>query len=500
MTAWNSAAERAFGYSRDEALGRAMDELIIPPRLREAHRRGLARYLATGEERYFNRRREFPALRSSGEQLTVELVISRLPTLGPPLFAGFLRDITERKRREENARFLVEASRTLSSSLDYAQIAQELARLVVPRVADWCAVDLVEEAGLCRVAIAHRDPQKVSLAHELHRRYPPRADHPISRVLRSGQSMLVPEVSDELLGAIAHDARHLEIVQELGIRSFLVAPLVARDRVFGALTLVTSAESRQQLGPKDLELAEDVVGGAALAIDNARLYEQEQHAVRMREDMLAIVSHDLRNPLGVVATSGALLLRRLPGEERIRKPLEAIRRATDQMERLIRDLLDMASLQTGRLTVERKPHEAAPIAIEAFESHVPLAREKGLGFERDLRIDGAWILCDRERILQVFANLLGNALKFCRPGERVLIRAEMTHSEGHFAVADTGPGIATDELRRLFQPYWSAEQHARSGTGLGLYISKGIIEAHGGRIWVESTTFHFTVPRGKPTS
>ncbi len=230
-----------------------------------------------------------------------------------------------------------------------------------------------------------------------------------------------------------------------------------------------------------------------------------QHAVRMREEVLAVVSHDLRNPLAAIHMAATVLLMKTAGDHQFRKHAETIHRSAARMEHLLSDLLDMASLQAGTLAVERRPEDAASIVAEVFDLHEPIAREKGVRIARAVELDGVRLFCDRDRVLQVFGNLIGNAIKFCQPGCVITVRGEVAAAEAavapvaQFAVADTGPGISGSELPHLFEPYWSADRHARKGTGLGLYISKGIVEAQGGRLRVESeqgkgATFYFTLP------
>jgi PAS domain S-box-containing protein len=228
-------------------------------------------------------------------------------------------------------------------------------------------------------------------------------------------------------------------------------------------------------------------------------YEEAQRAVRMREEVLAVVSHDLRNPLGAIQMAAALLLLRLGSDPRSRKQVETIHRSATRMEHLLADLLDMASIQAGRLALERKPEEPEQILAEVLEGHEPPAREKGIDIYRQCDLGDAMLHCDRDRVLQVLGNLIGNAIKICRPGDSVTVSCASSGGQAVFAVSDTGPGIPENEVPHLFEPYWSAERHAKKGTGLGLYISKGIVEAHGGRLWVESThgkgaCFYFSLP------
>lgn len=221
---------------------------------------------------------------------------------------------------------------------------------------------------------------------------------------------------------------------------------------------------------------------------------------RLREEILAVVSHDLRNPLGVVRTSTELLLKKAT-EPRAVRQLSMIRRAAGRMERLIADLLDMASIQAGRLSLELRPHDVLALLEDALQSQEPLAREKGVTLLRGPAPEGAVVRCDRERIVQVFSNLVGNAIKFCEGGAGVTLSASLRARDVIFVVADDGPGIAANDVGSIFLPYWSSTGHGKRGTGLGLYICRSIVEAHGGSIWVESrpgmgATFRFTLPLG----
>lgn len=232
-----------------------------------------------------------------------------------------------------------------------------------------------------------------------------------------------------------------------------------------------------------------------------------QQAARLREDILAVVSHDLRNPLGSIRMSAELLLRRRP-EPRDRKQLETIQRSAGRMERLITDLLDVASIKAGRIAVEPRECDLCPLIDEAVEAHTPLAQAKGVTLRREVAPPPVLATLDRGRTFQVLSNLLGNAIKFCNPGDTIVVRAGAEVGVAHISVADTGPGIHEADLPRIFEPYWSDRSRSKQGTGLGLFICKGIVDAQGGRIWVESrpgdgATVHFTVPlvlAGKPAS
>ena len=235
-------------------------------------------------------------------------------------------------------------------------------------------------------------------------------------------------------------------------------------------------------------------------LDNVRLMGEAQEALRAREDLLAIVSHDLRNPLGVVLASTALLLKsNLPTDkqERARRQVEAIQRAGNRMNRLIRDLLDFASIQAGRLSVSLRAQDVAAMVNEVLEVSEPLAAAKSQRLVAEVAPELA-IRCDHDRVIQLFSNLVGNAVKFTPDGGTITVRAAPEGEVVRFAVADTGPGISSDELPHVFDRYYQAQRKNRDGIGLGLSIARGIVEAHGGRIWVESRD---TAPdRGPPSS
>ena len=293
----NPAAEATFGYERDFARGKALCDLIVPERLRDAHREGLAR-LARGEaSRIIGERIELPALRSDGEEFPVELTITPAGS-DPPLYTGFLRDITERvrsdeerARRERHSALLARAGVVLETSLDYETTLEHVARLAVPETADWMFVELVQEDGsIKRVAMAHSDPEKEALVREYDKRYPINPDAPegSAKVIRTGRAELVKEIPDAMLEAVAEDAEHLRILRELGFCSAMVVPLRARNRTLGDLALV-SAESGRRYGEADLAVIQELATRCGLAIDNARLYRE---AREREEELRHLALHD----------------------------------------------------------------------------------------------------------------------------------------------------------------------------------------------------------------
>ena len=238
--------------------------------------------------------------------------------------------------------------------------------------------------------------------------------------------------------------------------------------------------------------------------EHERLLRELEQAVRIRDDVLAIVSHDLRSPLNSISLAAELLARVGDGggDARIQKPVDTIKRASDRMKQMIGDLLDMAITRTGRLVVEQSACDAQALVNEAVEAHAPFATEKGVKLDAHLELHGESVSCDQGRIQQVFANLIGNAIKFCTAGDTIRVLAAREGAMVRFSVVDSGPGIPAEALAHLFDPYWSGKEHTKRGTGLGLFISQNIVAAHGGRLWVESvvgegSAFHFTVPAAR---
>lgn len=220
-------------------------------------------------------------------------------------------------------------------------------------------------------------------------------------------------------------------------------------------------------------------------------------AIRAQETIVATVSHDLKNPLNSLLLSGDYLLR-VPTEDRIKKHHQILRRSADRMMRLVTDLLDASAIDRGRLTIDPRAEDSRALVHEAVELMRPLALARKLRLQAE-RVDPLEVVCDRGRMLQVLSNLLGNAIKFCPEAAEITVRVERAQEGACFSVRDTGPGISGDDLPLVFQHYWQAKPSQGGGSGLGLFIARGIVEAHGGRIWAESTlgkgsTFRFVLP------
>ena len=419
------------------------------------------------------------------------------------------RERTARARAEAGEKrfaFLAEVSALLDASLDYEPSFQKLARLVVPALADYCLIDEAEpNGGLRRIARAHADPEKEKILYT-NTQHPPEADdadlarHPVLRVIRTGLPLLVSDFTPDMVGVIAHDDDHRSRLARLDLKSYIIAPLVARGRVLGAITLAASDSGRRYRAP-DVALVEEVARRAALAIDNARLYTLAQQAIRAREAVLAVVSHDLRNPLASILLNASMLLEMVPSgtlqpwmEDNLRQVVGSV----EQTNRLITDLLDVSRMEeSGGIPLDRSPVDARTLVAVAVRMLHPVAVARGVS----LAAEGGGplpVLADSDRVVQVLWNLIGNAVKFTDDGGEVRVSVERREGELRFTVADTGMGIAPEHQPFVFDRFRQVAGDRR-GVGLGLPIARGIVEAHGGRIWLESrlgegTTVHFTLP------
>ncbi len=413
-------------------------------------------------------------------------------------------DVTQRKRGEDEHRFLANASTLLASSLDYETTLATVARLVVPFLADWCMVYIrgTDQTMHCATAIA-ADPAKQLLADELRH-----GDAQLSRHLRlpqTGQSQLIAEVSDADMADLAADQRQLAILHAIGLRSMISIPLLARGRLVGTL-LLAAVESGRSYGVNDLVLAEDLAGRMALAVDNARLFEELHAADRVKSELLAHMSHEIRTPIsGVLGMTDLLLETDLAAEQR--DFIETMRTGGKALLAVVNGVLDYSKIEAGKLELEHAPFDVRACVEEAIDMVAIMAADRSLDlacvFEPALphRLIG-----DMTRLRQVLVNLLSNATKFTHEGDVFVSVAAHALDDAHyqldFSVADTGVGIPADHLQDLFTPFsqlGAATYRRYGGTGLGLAISRRLVALMGGQIGVESqvgvgSTFSFSIP------
>ncbi len=483
----NDAAVRQYGYSREEFLQMTVRDILAPEELAalvdfhwdpsngiEPWNAGLRRHR-----------------RKDGSFLWVE-VTGRDLVLGERRLRLILaNDVTERKRVDDEHRFLAEASAILGSSLDSETTLAKLARRAVPELGDWCVFDVVDRQGTpVRVATAAADRTD----DEVLERYPPNPNSPhgVYKVLRTGESELVPEVSEQMVSRVAWDAEHAQILRNF-VQSYLCVPLRAGNRVLGAMLLARTKTS-SRYSAQDLALAEEVGRRAGLAVENARLYAEMRDASAQKSRFLSAVSHDLRTPANAITLLSSLIRKETEhmGAAEPNRLLERCRRletASSSFADLLSDLLEIGSFDSGQKKLREEDFALSGVIEETLETCAAAAREKDLRLRVRWDVTPPGIHGDRTEFSRVLMNLVSNAVKFTTRG---FVRIEVSRtSDGdlQIGVRDTGPGIPPEHLSAVFSEFFQVQNDERDrskGSGLGLAISRRIMHALGGTLRVES--------------
>jgi PAS domain S-box-containing protein len=491
----NPALCEITGYSHEELIQMNFEEITHPDDLKvdwENARRVLAQEINgySLEKRY---------IRKDGSIIWVNLTSSAVwDAKGVPKYAlGIVEDISERKQFETTQNFLVEASTLLAASLDYEIALENVANLAVPTLADWCIVDVFQEDWSSKqIAIAIADSTKLNTLDEIRRRYRPKTrTKQLVRQLKLGISAFYSELSNSNLLEMAEDDEHLQLLQSLGIRSLMVIPVRSRGQLFGAISFFT-AESGRYYKETDLALAEDIARRAAIAIDNARLYQETQQARaqaetanRIKDEFLAVLSHELRTPLNPILGWAKLLRTRKFDEATRIRALETIERNAKLQTQLIGDLLDVSRILQGKVRLNLYAVDLK-VAIAAALETVHLAAEaKSIQIQTVLSNDIGKVLGDSDRLQQVMWNLLSNAVKFTPTEGLVEVRLQQVGLDAQIQVVDTGKGINPEFLPYVFDYFRQADAKTTrvfGGLGLGLAIVRHLVELHGGTVQAES--------------
>lgn len=443
--------------------------------------------------------------RDDGTTLWVKWSETLTNTDGELVIDGLVEDISDvydelrlRKRSEDALQLLAQAGSILTSSLDYETTLANVANLTVPALADWCALDIVEENGsIRRFAVVHQDPAKVEWARQLQGRYPidPNAQHGVANVLRTKKPEIYSIIADEQLVANARDAEHLHILREMGLKSAIIMPLLARGRILGVLTLIAS-ESGRTYNSFDLSIAEELATRAALAIDNGRLYLIAQRdrttaetASRLKDEFLSTLSHELRTPLNAILGWTQILLNQTPNSSTSRRALETIARNAKNQTQIVEDILDVSQIITGKLALQVAPVDLVAIINTIIESLHPAIAAKAIHLEIRLDPCKGKVFGDQTRLQQIFWNLLSNAVKFTPGNGYILVQLEQVNTEAQITVKDTGVGIKSEFLPFIFDRFSQADSsttRSYGGLGLGLALVRHLTELHGGMIEASS--------------
>ncbi|CAN5720038.1 hypothetical protein BH09MYX1_BH09MYX1_00470 [soil metagenome] len=404
---------------------------------------------------------------------------------------GTSTDIHEQRRVAEASRYLAEASAALAGVVDYESTLQKVANLAVPHFADWSAVDVAGDGGtLRRLAVAHRDPRKVQLAHELMRQYPPDPQSPSGAfaVLRTGTPEIVAEITDDMLVQGTVDEKHLHLVRSLGLKSYICVPLVASGHPFGILTFAT-AESDRRYTDADLALATDLAHRASVAVENTQLYEALRDADRRKDEFLATLAHELRNPLAPIRNALQILKMPRVDPATVARSRDMMERQLEHLVRLVDDLMDVSRVMRGKIELRKERVEVAAVVARAVEMVQPLVDAQGHRLSVRLPSESLPIDADPVRLAQVVGNLLTNAAKYTEPGGAIWLTAQRDGGTAELRVRDTGIGIGAQMLPRIFELFVQVDQastKAQGGLGIGLTLVKNLVEMHDGTVEARS--------------
>jgi PAS domain S-box-containing protein len=435
----------------------------------------------------------FRAKRSGEERWSV---VSAAPVVDPngaiELAVSVFRDITETKHSEQAWQFLADATATLGESLDYKDTLKRLAQLAVPRIADWCSVEVLAPSGeLEQLEVAHVDATKVELAREWRRRWPPGPGSAARRVAQTGVPELVPDITDAMIVASAQDPEQRDVALALRLRSAMVAPLVVDRKPFGVITFI-SAQSGRRYEERDLIVATEIGRRASLAIENARAYEMARTAVQVRDNFLSIASHELRTPLSALTILTTSLCRAVDqgrlaqlGPTGLAERLQKADRQVRQLTRLVERLLDVSRLSSQDLLLEPELVDLGELAREVVSRLEDAAADHGVAIQVQVTgaVRGLW---DRGRLDQVITNLVTNAIKY-GGGSPVTVTVNASGPQrARLTVRDQGPGIPSEHQERVFGQFERAASHSLPGMGLGLWLVRRIVTAHGGNVALDS--------------
>lgn len=553
----NAQAERIFGYSRDEIIGKEV-EILVPERFHHKHTSHRQGYIENPNTRGMGIGMDLFGKRKDGSEFPVEISLSPLKATEEEeiMVISAIRDITKQKeveaeikklnenlerlvvvrtselevalKKEQSARaemsqnqlrltFLTKASNILASSLDYSETMKNLCDMITPEIADWCAIDEVDEDGkIKRIVVAHTDPEKIRLAYELMQKFPPDIHAPqgIYEVIRTQKSELYPNISDELIESIAQDQEHERLLLELGLKSAIIVPLISRNKFYGVLTLVLSDPGRL-FDESDLEFADELARRATLAIENAKLYKEmqdsnvelEQRVAQRTAELEAInkeleafsysVSHDLRAPLRSIDGFSNKILKDYSNllDDQGKDYFNRVMNASRHMGHLIDDLIKLARLSRIDMNIEEIDLSGMAESIISELKELNPKRAVSIYIQENMIVAG-----DRNLMHVALSNLLGNAWKYTKNTRETEIEFATIQKDGEtvYFIKDNGAGFDMRYVDKLFGAFQRLHSPSEfEGTGIGLATVQRIIRRHKGTIWAESevdkgTTFFFT--------
>lgn len=630
ITMINTQLGKKFGYLPEELIGQPI-EVLIPERFRTSHVHSRNNFIAHPHSRPMGEGLDLYGRRKDGSEFPVDISLSPTTTEDGVRVTAIIRDVTERKKFEDQQKFLAEMGRVLEEAFEYDDKIEKLAELLVTKIADACVIKVVEHGELVYKASATKKKYDSEDFKKNVQKFGIPGNLGSQHVLKTGEAVIIEDVQKEITDNSEVDEVTKKNISKLGAVSYAVFPLILQGRPVGTLAFLKNSKN-SKISKTDAEFFKIIASRCAVALENARLHkysylaevvtnnlpsliaywdrdevcqfankiyidwfgvapdeligkslrdllgaelynknkphiegvllgqtqqferdlvlkatgqtrhtkalyipdfirgevagffvlvvditeikqaemealsqkERAERAVKTREEVLAIVSHDLKNPLASVSLSADILNQEksLPWKT-VMDCGARIQRSVKQMQLLISDLLDFAKMESSSFAVELSDENPNYIVTQVVDSFKTLAQQKEITIRADLPSHLKNVACDGGRIVQVLSNLIGNSLKFSPNGSEIVIAAKDTDKDLLISVADNGPGIPPEKLSKVFDRFWQSEETKKLGSGLGLSIALGIVVAHKGKIWVESevgkgTTFYFTIPFAQP--
>ena len=508
------SVQKILGFTPEELLGHNTLELFPPDHLPAA----LEQFDTVAKTPGLTVTVEHTCIHKDGSLRWLESTITN--HLHDPHIQAFVanfRDISERKQAEERQHILDQVSNLVVSSLDQQITLTEIAQQLVPSLADYCRIAILDEQHeIQEIAVNHTDPDKVALVQALYDQYKDQAEpvYGVQKMLRTGKPDLISNVSQDVLAHIQVHPDLLDILRELALKSYMGVPLIARDRIIGAITF-SSVQPSREYTKADLYFAQELARRIASALDNVHLYRQAQAEIRERknaeealresearkDEFISMASHELKTPLTSLKGFTNLLQRRLAkqGDKQALHFLARMEEQLDKLTKLVSDLLDVTKMQTGKLEFREERFFLNELVRETLENLQGTTETHHLQLEEvtDVQVPG-----DKDRLGQVLINLLTNAIKYSPEADTVIVRVSADEHNAIVSVQDFGIGIAETHQEKIFERFYQVSDDTEKtfpGLGIGLYISSQIVRGHHGGLWVESAkgagaTFYMSLP------
>ncbi len=401
-----------------------------------------------------------------------------------------MTDATENKARDSRLRFMLDSAKVLSVTTDFRKRLLEKAKLAVPSLADWCAIDILGDDGTIeRVAVIHQDPKQVEYLYEFERRFPTDPERPggAAQVIASGSAVFVPRITDDMLVGGAISEEHLRALRDLNLSSVMVIPIPAGGRVLGAMSLAY-AESGRTYTENDLEFFKEFCFHMGVVLDNAHLFDEVQRRDEAKDRFLASLSHELRNPLAPIRSSLELLrLKELNPEAR--EEIDIIDHQFSHMAKLLDDLLDVSRFTQDKIELSTHPVELRPLVERSLRASDSLLREADITLHFTYPSMPLTVRGDDTRLEQAISNLMSNASKFTPAGGSIWVDLARESDEAVIRVRDSGVGIHAEDLPNIFRMYYQGahkKKNFKSGLGIGLVLVQRIVDMHGGTVVAKS--------------